>query len=160
MPEDIVPPKGDQQVQVDEERPKKAGRPPKQKVDKGGESQEVPSFKFSVSDLLGEIVEMRLTSTRDGDSTVCGVLAGMDDFFIYITEGEETTAYNSAHMISIRARRPMPASKVREGFASKEEDAVVMSSQDDIERQKAANRKRREEVLNKQREKISSQRFS
>jgi len=119
----------------------------------------VPVFKFNVADLVGKLVEVRLTSTRDGDSTVCGVLAGMDEFFIYVTEGEEVTAYNSAHMISIRARRPTPVSKTREGFAKPEEDEVVNTSQADIERQKDANKKRRDEMLKRQREKISGQSF-
>lgn len=108
---------------------------------------EVPVFKFSVADLVGKLVEVRLTSMRDGDSTVCGTLAGMDEFFIYIRESEEVTAYNSAHMVSIRARRPMPVSKGREGFVKPGEDDVVNKSQADIERQKDANKKRREEIL-------------
>jgi len=120
---------------------------------------EVPTFKFSVAGLIGKLVEIRLTSMRDGDSTVCGMLAGMDEFFIYIKEAEEVTAYNSAHMVSIRARRPVPVAKGREGFAKPEEDNVISGSQADIERQKAANKKRRDEMLEVQRKKVSGQQF-
>jgi hypothetical protein len=115
--------------------------------------------QYSVSSLIGSQVEIRLTSTRDGDSLAVGTLAFMDEFFIYLDDGNETTAYNSAHMISIRSRRALPASKGREDFVKAGEDDVVQTSQDDIERQKAANKKRHEAMIKLQREKISSQKF-
>lgn len=131
-------------------RPKGKAKPP---------PVEVPSFKFSVFDLIGRQIEMRLSTTRDGDSTICGLLAGMDEFFVYIKEAEEVTAYNSAHMVSIRVRRPMPVSRGREDFVKPGEDEVVQKSQDDIERQKDANKKRRAEMLEVQRKKVSGQTF-
>lgn len=141
---------GSQQAQTRKGKPKKVSPP---------ESVEVPAFTFRVTDLIGKMVEMRLSTTRDGDSTICGMLAGMDDFFVYIKEADEVTAYNSAHMISIRSRRPMPVSKGREDFVKPGEDDVVNKSQADIERQKDANKKRRDEMLEAQRKKVSGQTF-
>ena len=147
------------QEQSQEQSQRGKGGRPKGKV-KAVPPVEVPVvFKFNVADLIGKLVEIRLTSMRDGDSTVCGTLAGMDEFFVYIRESEDVTAYNSAHMVSIRARRPMPVSKGREGFVKPGEDDVVNKSQADIERQKDANKKRREEMLETQRKKVSGQTF-
>ena len=100
---------------------------------------------------------------RDGDSLIVGQLVGVNKFFIYVQENGRTTAYNASHMVSIRRKAIVLQRKPEVGgrqFASAEEDGVVLNSQNDIERQKDANRKRREELMKRRQEQVSGKKFT
>jgi len=111
---------------------------------------------FSITSLMDKIVELRVNAMNANvDSVIVGKLVGLDEFFIYIQDGQETVCYNASNMVCIKEKPAPRPSKEDPGRIK--EDEVINESQADIEEQKRKNRDRR---LKRQREKIASSEFA